>query len=166
VFADDDEKIRIPGVHARWPGVLLFALGLGAAALYQADRTGKVHVRELADSWIKPAHLGPDVALTPRADHRQREPSIARGIYAAEPTREANGALALRAVPEVDNPDSADSDPRAAPISEAERLRRIAAYRDYLASQGLTPLREVLQPTPQMPAPDAPPAEPPTSNPY
>src|SRR6185369_4966985 len=40
VVLDDDEdaeKIRIPGVHARWPGVLLFALGLAAAALYLAQ---------------------------------------------------------------------------------------------------------------------------------
>jgi len=157
----EDEKIRIPGVHARWPGVLLFALGLGAAALYQADRTGKIRVRDVAQSWIYPTHLGADVPLVLRANHRSPELGIARGVYAAEPTREANGTLALRAVPEVDTGDAAD-DSATTPISDEERARRQAAYRDYLTSQGMTPLREALHPDAP---PDAPPVAPPDAPP-
>ena len=162
VFEGDDEKIRIAGVHARWPGVLIFALGLAAAALYQADRTGKINVREVAHSFLDPVRLGADVPLELPENHRQPEFGIARGVYAAQPTREANGGFALRAVPEVDTGDAAE-DSTTTPMSDAEQARRQAAYRDYLTSQGLTPLREVLPadappdvPVPDAPVPDAP----------
>jgi hypothetical protein len=138
----DAEQIRIPGVHARWPGVLLFTLGLAAAALYLAHSTGKIRIQTLGDGWLYPARLGADVPLSPREDPEISQRAIARGVYATEPTHEANGALALRAVPEVNADGSAEAD--AGPmVSDAEQARREAAYRAYLRSQSLIPLREV-----------------------
>jgi hypothetical protein len=84
-----------------------------------------------------------------------------RGVFAAEPTHAADGTLSLRAEPEVDRDDEqAPPDPAVAPISEAERIRRIVAYREYLRSEGLTPLREAL------PALEAPAASGHADNPY
>jgi len=48
-FEADDEKIRIAGVHARWPRVLFVTVALAAAAVYQADRTGR-HDRTRIDA--------------------------------------------------------------------------------------------------------------------
>jgi serine/threonine protein kinase len=145
MLADDEyaEKVRIPGLKARWPGALVFALGLAAAALYLAHSTGKIRVQTLGDGWLYPAHLGADVPLSPRTDPEIPQRAIARGVYATEPTHEVNGALALRAVPEVNADGSADADGGATPISAAERARREAAYRAYLRSQSLIPLREI-----------------------
>jgi len=140
---EDAQKVRIPGVHARWPGVLLFALGLAAAALYLAHSTGKIRVQTLGSGWLYPAHLGADVPLSPRTDPELPQRTLARGVYATEPTHELNGALALRAVPEVNADGSAEADAGATPISDAERSRREAAYRAYLRSQSLIPLREL-----------------------
>ena len=51
----------------------------------------------------------------------------------------------LRAEPELERADSAVDEPDpSTPMSDEERDRKQAAYRDYLTSQGLTPLREVL----------------------
>ncbi|HEY3255808.1 MAG TPA: serine/threonine-protein kinase, partial [Polyangiaceae bacterium] len=149
VLEDDQDagKLRIPGVHARWPGVLLCTLGLAAAALFLAQRTGNMRVQNFAAGWLYPARLGADVPLPPRADHERSQPIIARGIYATEPTRELNGALALRAVPEVNAEGSAQADSGATPISEPERARREAEYRAYLRRQSLIPLPEGRSPT-------------------
>jgi hypothetical protein len=155
---EDAEKVRIPGVHARWPGVLLFALGLAAAALYLAHSTGKIRVQTLGEGWLYPARLGADVSLLPRTDPEVSQRAIARGVYAKEPTHEANGALALRAIPEVNADGSTEADGAATPISAAERARREADYRAYLRSQSLIPLRELETPT-QEPA-NAPTPEP------
>jgi serine/threonine-protein kinase len=150
---EDAEKIRIPGVHARWPGVLLFTLSLAAAALYLAQRSGKIRVQDLGSGWLYPAHHSADIALAPRAEHELPLRVLARGIYAIEPTHEASGAVALRAVPEVDadgsaEPDgSAEADRGAIPLSAAERGRREAAYRAYRRIQSLIPLREIDIPT-------------------
>jgi len=84
----------------------------------------------------------------PGVDHYRPSVGVARGVFAAEPTRDQSGALTLRAEPEPDASAllvPAESTPDA-PISEAERIRRITAYRAYLRSRGLTPLREVLNP--------------------
>ncbi|MEI9953576.1 MAG: protein kinase [Pseudomonadota bacterium] len=144
---EDAEKIRIPGVHARWPGLLLIALGLAGVALYLAHNSGKIRVQNLGGSWLYPARLGADVALSPRTDPELPRPAIARGVYATEPTHEANGALAVRALPEVNADGSAEADRGATPLSAAERARREAAYRAYLRSQSLIPLREIDAPT-------------------
>jgi hypothetical protein len=155
VFEGDDEKIRIAGVHARWPAVLLIALGLGAAALYQADRTGKIHLRRDAMSLLHPAHLAADLPLAARAERRLPEIALVRGVYARETSREAIGGAALRALPEaaLDEGAALSAESTITQLSDAEQARRRAAYRDYLTSQGLTPLREVLQPDPP-PAPE------------
>jgi serine/threonine protein kinase len=163
---EDAEKVRIPGVHARWPGVLLFALGLAAVALYLAHSTGKIRVQNLGEGWLYPARLGADVPPSPRTDHELPQWAIARGVHAAEPTHEANGALALRAVPEVNADGSAEADGSATPISNLERARSEAAYRAYLRSQSLIPLREIDRPI-QEPAntPTQEPANTPTQEP-
>ena len=149
VYAGDDEPIRIAGVRSRWPAVLLVGVALAAAALYQADRSGRVHVRRLAAGWLTPARLAADSESVALEGNFQPDFGIARGIFAAESTREANGALALRAQPEVDSEVTA-ADARAtqaasAPMSDEERARKEAAYRDYLTNQGLTPIREELE---------------------
>jgi len=144
---EDAQKVRIPGVHARWPGVLLFALGLAAAALYLAHSTGKIRVQSLGEGFLYPARLGADVPLSPRADPELPQRPIARGVYAAEPTRDVNGALALRAVPEVNADGSAAADGGATPINALEQARREAEYRAYLNSRSSTPLREFETPT-------------------
>jgi hypothetical protein len=149
VFESNQEKLRIPGVHARWPGVLFVMLALVAAAVCQADRTGRIRIRDLTDGKLTPAVLSPDAPLPPSEDVRVPAVLVARGVFAHEPTREADGTLALRAEPEVDSDPGSDADAgtesaAATPISESERIRRIVAYREYLRSQGLTPLREVL----------------------
>jgi len=151
VFEGDDEKIRIAGVHRRWPGVLLFGLLVAAAGVYQADRTGRIRVRDLTDGRLTPARLSADQPATPYTGHDLANPVIARGIYAAEPTRDEAGRLSLRAVPEVDAPSEAEAT-APQPPNEAERAQKEAAYRDYLRSQGLTPLREVLAPDATPPA--------------
>jgi serine/threonine protein kinase len=154
VFEGDDEKLRIAGLHSRWPGVLLFTLTLAAAAVYQADRTGRIRVRDLAEGKLMPARMTPDAPWSVSSDRYLPQVRGSRGVFAGEPTRDANGALALRAVPELDSegskPEAADS-ATPTPVTEAVRARREAAYRDYLTSQGLTPLREVL-PTLDAPA--------------
>jgi hypothetical protein len=154
VFEGDNEKIRIAGVHARWPGVLFVTLALAAAAVYQADRTGRIRVRDLTDGKLTPARLSADVPPPAHPDAHLPQALIVRGVFAQEPTREADGTLALRAVPEVDTDSGTDSDTdgtATTPISPAEQARRVTAYREYLRSQGLTPLREVL-PTVEEPA--------------
>jgi hypothetical protein len=151
VLEDDDgaEKIRIPGVHARWPGVLLSALVLAAAALYLAHSSGRIRIQPLAGRWLYPARLGADVALSPTEDHELPRRAIARGVFATEPTHEANGAPALRAVPEVNADGSAEADSTLTPLSTAERAAREAAYRAYLRSQSLIPAREIDTPAQQ-----------------
>jgi Protein kinase domain len=153
VFEGDDEKIRIAGVHRRWPGVLLFGLLVAAAGVYQADKTGRIRVRDLTDGRLTPARLSADQPPAPYGGRYLAETGIARGIYAAEPTRDEAGRLALRAVPEVDAP-SDDESTATTPMDDTERAQKEAAYRDYLRSQGLTPLREVLAPDDASPATD------------
>jgi hypothetical protein len=145
VFEGDDEKLRIAGVHRRWPSVLLFGLLVAGAGLYQADQTGRIRLRDLTDGRLTPARLGADQPAAPYVGRYLADTGIARGIYAAEPTRDEAGRLALRAVPEVDAP-SADESTVTTPMDDTERAVKQAAYRDYLRSQGLTPLREVLAP--------------------
>jgi len=165
-FAGDDEKIRIAGVHSRWPAVLLVGFALAAAAVYQADRSGKLRVRQLVESTLATARLAPDTSLWTVPEHVQPAVFVQRGVYAAEPTRDASGAWALRAEPERDSVVTAAtampatvsaeasvplSDTGAPtrdtgePISDDERAAKDAAYRDYLKSEGLTPIGEALE---------------------
>ncbi|MES1173724.1 MAG: serine/threonine-protein kinase [Myxococcales bacterium] len=143
---EDDAKIRIAGVHARWPGVLVFAvLAAGAATVY-GDRTGRIHVRELAHSWLTPARLGADVPLAPRPSASPIFGLTSRGVFATLPTRDADGNAVLRAEPERDAqaPVVGEDSSVIAPLSDEERARKEAAYREYLQSEGLTPLNEAL----------------------
>jgi serine/threonine-protein kinase len=145
VFADDDAKIRIPGVHTRWPFVLFVVLAVLAGAVYQADRSGRIRVRDATDGWLTPGRLASSVPGASVRDLPEYPLTWVRGVFAKEPTRAANGALVLRAVPEVEQAESAVDEPDpSTPLSDEERARKQAAYRDYLTSQGLTPLREVL----------------------
>ena len=160
VLAGDEEKIRIAGLHSRWPGVLLVGLALAGAAVYQADRTHKINVRDLTmrardvtDGWLTPVRLGPDVQPSSReSGSYQPTLRVARGVFAAHPTRDASGALALRAVPELESDSESDNGAESAttPLTDTERARKQAAYRDYLKSEGLTPINEAL------PSPDEP----------
>jgi hypothetical protein len=142
----EQEKIRIPGVHARWPGVLAVLLVLGSAAAYQADRTGRVRLRDLTDGRLTPARLSADTPALSAAEGYQPALTLARGVFAAQPVRAANGTLALRAVPELarDGDEALPADAANAATSEAERVRRTVAYHEYLKNQDLTPLREVV----------------------
>ena len=151
VFEDDNEKIRIPGVHARWPFVVVFAVLAAGAAIFQADRTGRIHVRALVDGVLSPVRLGADVPLTTRAPSVANLGLTTRGIFAAIATRDASGNSALRAEPERDTGLGVlESDP-SAPLTDEERTKKDATYREYLRSEGLTPLNEVL-PTLDAPA--------------
>jgi hypothetical protein len=142
VFAGDDAKIVIPGVHARWPGVLFISLALLAGAAYQADRTGRIRLRDATDGWLTPGRLAVGAASWSARGHLELPLNLARGVLAREPTREANGAPALRAEPERDRIEAANETEPSQPMSEDERAQRQADYRDYLTNQGLTPLSD------------------------
>jgi serine/threonine protein kinase len=139
-------KIAIPGVHSRSPALIVaLVLALGGA-FYVGDRTGHVRLRNLTDGWLTPSAFVAETASL--ADERVYEVSMpfSRGIVAFDAAREANGARALPAVRERDlaSPSSAPnaSDAVEAPLSDEERERRLGRYRDYLETEGLTPLGE------------------------
>jgi serine/threonine-protein kinase len=50
----DDTKIRIPGVHVRWPWILAVLLAAAAAGVYQADRSGRIRALDYTDGWLTP----------------------------------------------------------------------------------------------------------------
>ena len=142
----DDRKIRIPGVHARWPGVLVTLLVLAAAAAYQADRTGRIRIRDFTDGRITPAPLSMDTPPATRPRHYEPPLDVALGVCAVDPAIEANGALNVLAEPEPElDPDIPGGDVAVPAMSETERSLRQRAYRAYLTSQGLVPLRDVLK---------------------
>jgi hypothetical protein len=167
VFEADDEKVRIAGVHSRWPAMLLMVgLALVAGALYQADRIGKLPIRDFVSGKLIPARLAPDVSAWAVPDHFEPRVVLSRGIYAAEPTRDASGALVLRAEPERDTDTAAVGSVASEPLDAAavgsvaseplnaaereaneavERAAKEAAYREYLKSEGLTPVDEALK---------------------
>jgi serine/threonine-protein kinase len=146
-----EAKIRIPGVHSRWPAFLAILIALVTAAIYAGDRSGRIRVRSLSDGWLTAARLAndtapppprpvepPRLALTKRAASAVVEQEAAA---TAPPTGEPEAAAT--AAPTGDTPEVSP-----APMSDQERAQKDAAYRDYLQSQGLTPLRE-LEPDPQ-----------------
>ena len=79
----DEEKIRIPGVHARWPGMLAVLLVLGAAAAYQADRTGRVRLRDLTDGRLTPARLNADAPALSHPNPTVPRTTSSTGIFAS-----------------------------------------------------------------------------------
>jgi len=142
---EDNTKIRIPGVHARWPGVLVVALLLAAIAAYGAEKTGRVRLRETIAGWLEPARLGP--TTSPPMPRKSYEPPIdvAGGVFARDPALGADGLEAIRAEPEPELPPSGSlATAPSEPLNEAERLHKQAAYRDFLTSGGLVPVGEVL----------------------
>jgi serine/threonine-protein kinase len=142
-------KVRIPGVHSRWPGVLVALTVLLGAAVYEANRSGRVRLRNLSDGWLTSARLSDDAApaLSKRNDNRENLPWL-RGVSATDWVRDGAGRSTLRAVPERDIPSHGAVAPEAldAPIGDQERARRVAAYKEYLANEGLTKLSEVEAP--------------------
>jgi hypothetical protein len=156
-----DDKIRIPGVHSRWPAVMVGLVVMLGAVGYAAERRGLIPVRHLTDGWLTAARLEADApALSAERDYGQPQPQF-RGVFAAETARDSKGALTLRAVPERDRLESELSgDQLEAVMSDQERASKQAAYRDYLKSEGLTPLPEPI------PTPDSDAAVEPSDEPY
>ncbi len=153
-----EAKVRIPGVHSRWPGVLVALTVLLGAAVYEADRSGRVRLRDLTDGWLTPARLTVDAAasLTQR-DQRETLPSL-RGVSTTDSVRDSAGRATLRAVPERELAASGiAAKAEEPPISDAERARRVAAYRAYLENQGLTKLNDAEAPVTEVPVANPPP---------
>jgi hypothetical protein len=142
----NEAKIRIPGVHARWPGGLLALVLMAGAGSYYADRTGRVRVRDFTDGWLTAAPLAPDAPMPmPRGNYEPPPLNVVLGVVAVAPVVETNGMPTVRAERE---PELVPGKPaRAAasePMSASERERRQERYRDFLKSEGLTPLRDAL----------------------
>jgi serine/threonine protein kinase len=155
-------KIRIPGVHSRWPGVLLTLAVLLGAGLYAADRTGRVRLRNLTDGWLTPPRLTNDAPREPlvRDGYRANLPFL-REVSTTGSLRDGAGRLVLRAVPEPERlpPGALAADSVEPPITDQERARRVTAYREYLDNQGLTKLSDVEAPPIDREAGSAPPSE-------
>jgi serine/threonine-protein kinase len=134
------EKIRIPGVHSRWPAFLTVLFVLLAAAVYVGDRSGRIRIRNLSDGWLTVARLSADSA--PRAQSPAEPPQLAISKRTASAVPEPE-----RAAGAIPSPTPDTGPTSAVPLSDDERAEKDEAYRDYLTSQGLTPLRE-LEPQP------------------
>ncbi len=144
------EKIRIPGVRSRWPAAAAALVVMLGAAAYAGDRSGLVRLRDASDGWLTAARLSVDAPLA--ASKRIQPPPVLlfRGVAAASPGCGANGSPALCAVPERETTDSPQPGllrEAETPMTDDERARRTTAYHDYLTSQGLTPLSEVMPTT-------------------
>lgn len=143
-------KVRIPGVHSRWPGVLVALTVLLGAAVYEADRSGRVRLRDLSDGWLTSARLSDDAApaRSKRNDNRENLPWL-RGVSSTDWVLDGAGRSMLRAVPERDLPPrgAVAPQPLEPPITDQERARRAAAYSEHLANEGLTKLSEVEAPS-------------------
>jgi len=137
-------KLKIAGLHSRWPAITVGLAALFAAAVYGADRTGHIRVRNLTDGWLTPARFTANVAPREPAPYYRQALPFFRQVANAPAVRDANGALSLRAPPEREltalQPPAAAMPEQA--MSEQERARRQEAYRDYLESEGLTRLTE------------------------
>ena len=143
-------KIRIPGVHSRWPSALLTLAVLLGVGLYAADRSGRVRLRALTDGWLTSARLNDDATreLSESGNHRanlswMREVSTTTGSL-----RDGTGRPILRAVREPERaPPAALAAALVEPLlTDQERARREAAYREYLENEGLTKLSDVEAP--------------------
>jgi hypothetical protein len=125
-------------------GVLL------GAGLYAADRTGRVRLRNLTDGWLTPAGLSNDALREPseREGDRANVPFL-REVSTTGSLRDGAGRLTLRAVREPErSPPAALAPSSIEPlITDQERARRVAAYREYLDNEGLTKLGDAEAPT-------------------
>jgi hypothetical protein len=155
-------KVRIPGVHSRWPTMLAIMTVLLGAGLYAADHTGRVRLRDLTDGWLTPARLTSDAAppLAERNGHREDAP-FQREMSSTGSLRDGAGRRILRAVPERELlPGVLAPSAEEPPISDQERARRVAAYRDYLKNEGLTKLSDIEAPPSERSAESSPPSDP------
>ena len=140
------EKIRIPGVHSRWPAAAAALVLLLGTAGYEANHRGLIRFRNASDGWLTAARLSGDGPLPASKRAEPLEPLLFRGVTAGSPVCGENGSPTLCAAPERELTESGQpgAPPQTeAPMTDAERARRTTAYRDYLSSQGLTPLSEV-----------------------
>jgi serine/threonine-protein kinase len=62
-----DAKVRIPGVHSRWPSLVVALLVLVCAGLYMADRSGRIDLVHGVTGWFHQLKLGSGRAGLP--DH-------------------------------------------------------------------------------------------------
>jgi len=124
-----DSQILIPGVHSRWPAAVAVLLMLIGAATYEADRSGRIRLRDLTDGWLTVGRTGADGPLLPL-----------RGSYA--PHLPQAPASTLRAAPERElAPSGSPTEPAVAePASAEEIARKQRGYDAYLKSEGLTRL--------------------------
>jgi hypothetical protein len=151
-FADDDAKIRIPGVHARWPYAVVVLLGLLAAGAYDANRTGRLeHVRLRAAALQKsmegkyiPAPLRATEEVPFAARIYEPRAEVAFGVVAKDPVVTADGSLTVRAVPERGLEPSSDEDTTG--MTDDDRAQQQAAYREYFAKQKSASVDSALSP--------------------
>jgi hypothetical protein len=144
--AEKAEKIRIPGVRSRWPAVAAALVVLLGAGAYEVNRRGLVRFRDASDGWLTAARLTDDTPLRVSKHAEQPERLPFGGIVATNRVCNENGVRTLCAAAEPERTQSPTSELARAdepPLSEAERARRTAAYRDYLAREGLTRLSDV-----------------------
>jgi serine/threonine protein kinase len=135
-----EDELKIVGVHSRWPAITVGLAALFAVAVYGADRTGHIRVRDLTDRWLTPARLAADAASSEPAPYHPQPLPFFRQVANAAAIRDSNGALTLQALPE---PERTSLEPPTVPLleepmSQQERARKQAAYSDYLESEGLT----------------------------
>jgi serine/threonine protein kinase len=139
-----EPKIVIAGVHSRSPALVAMLVVLICGGFYLADRAGHVRLRNLTDGWLTARAL----TVGPQSPPLERFEPPLLPVLLARPTGQGHDAQTLRAVPERDvAPSPVAAPPRARepahePMSAEEREERKAAYRDYLESEGLTPLSE------------------------
>jgi hypothetical protein len=167
VFEDDDTPIEIPGVRPRWPMAVVLLFFVAAAAVYTADRTGRINARSIADrltntalesdlvhsvtgGWLTPPRL------TPSPDEPMLErpflPNLlgpAAGVFLRDRALGAHGSITLPAERERDRETIASENDetqatRDGASTDAARPRE-GGYRRYLQENGLVPLKEALE---------------------
>jgi serine/threonine-protein kinase len=140
------EKIRIPGVHSRWPAAAAALVVLLGAGAYEGNRRGLLRLRDASDGWLTTARLSVDAP--PQAARRSELQLLELRAVTASSRCSERGSPTLCAVPERDL--TASPLPRSpaaeSPMSDEERARRAAAYRDYLTREGLTRLEVTTAP--------------------
>jgi tRNA A-37 threonylcarbamoyl transferase component Bud32 len=163
----DDTPIQIPGVRSRWPVAVLLLLFLAAAAVYAADRTGRINARSIADRFtntVLESDLVHSVAggwltspsLTPSPDEPMLErpflPTLlgpAAGVFLRDRALGARGSMTLPAERERDRETIASAKDetqatRDGRSTDAARPREVE-YRRYLQENGLVPLKDALE---------------------
>ena len=121
-----------------------------------------MRLRNLTDGWLTPARLTNDALREPpvRDGYRANLPFL-REVSTTGSLRDGAGRLLLRAVPEPERlPPAAHAADFVEPlITDQERARRVAAYREYLDNEGLTKLNDVEAPAIDREAGSTPPSD-------